>query len=236
MLVNYKTYHVYWSTAYLWLWVFVLNAFLGTLHYRQIPASRSHEQPTAWHKNSADNVSHMGKSQFMLSGTDKVYHIFACYLITTVTFAILIAAVKIYKKFHNQFLREDENVAIDGAHVASTALPSCEIIGAPNYTTHGRESSKLDFCHTFPKSFYMIASGMVAITVGIVKEIGDIYNIWPLCNHVDEDGTLIGCQASWNDIFSDLIGVLLAEVSIFIVSWIRNMVCNTQSAHPWGVK
>ena len=147
----------------------------------------------------------------MLSGKDKVYHIAACFLITIFTFVALVAALEIYKKFRRRFLDD----AVD-AETPSTVLPNLD---DPNNSVY---AGKCKFCRLLPMKFIVVAcvSGFISMVIGAIKEIGDIYNLWYLCNAVNPDGSIVGCQSSWYDIFADLIGVVLGEVFIFLGLWI----------------
>lgn len=59
-------------------------------------------------------------------------------------------------------------------------------------------------------------SSVVALSIGILKEIGDIYNFWWLCQVRNEDGSIAGCDASWGDLLADIFGIILAQAIIFI--------------------
>lgn len=78
---------------------------------------------------------------------------------------------------------------------------------------------------SIPRKFYFLAgiSGIIALLIGVIKEIGDHYNIWFLCKRVDENGNIVGCESSWSDIFADVIGILIGEVIVLggLAIWFR---------------
>jgi len=78
---------------------------------------------------------------------------------------------------------------------------------------------------SIPRKFYILAgiSGIFALLIGIIKEIGDHYNVWFICKRVDENGYIVGCESSWSDIFADMIGILIGEVFILggLAIWFR---------------
>ena len=59
-------------------------------------------------------------------------------------------------------------------------------------------------------SIIAVVSGIAAMSIGILKEIGDEYDIaW-------NNG-----QSSWGDILADFIGVILGEIIIFLSLGLR---------------
>ncbi len=76
-----------------------------------------------------------------------------------------------------------------------------------------------------PGKFYVLAgiAGIFALLIGIIKEIGDHYDVWFLCKRVDEDGNVLGCHSSMSDVLADAIGIMIGEIFILggLVLWFR---------------
>ena len=104
----------------------------------------------------------------MLSGKDKLYHILACASITIITFVALLIAIEFYKKI---CVRQDGDGANNDNDVDMTTTPSSREIN---------DSCRI-FSRPCPKKYLILAgfSGIASMTIGIAKEIGDAYNIWP---------------------------------------------------------
>ena len=136
----------------------------------------------------------------MLAGNDKIYHILVCSLVTIVTFFILVSILKCYNKYNNRNEHQVTTTNINGNDV-EIALPTTDEV-----LNDAGDMQKI--CHiNLPARKYLIIgiiSGLVAMSIGIAKEISDKYNIvW------------IG-TASWGDILADFIGVLLGYILLLL--------------------
>ena len=142
----------------------------------------------------------------MLAGVDKTYHILVCALITVLAFFALLTA---YNCINSKKNKSDDNY--NAHHIASiddddgdfelAAVPSAEESSSSNIHTCTR-------IIYLPTRNYIIIiaifSGGIAITIGILKEVFDAYNI------------IINGQASWDDILADVIGVIIGECIIVL--------------------
>lgn len=140
----------------------------------------------------------------ILSGKDKLYHITACFLITVVVFAVLLAA----RRFHEtQSARIEEERDIEDAR--------------RDNNTDTLNTGRCSFNRCIHKNWALAAvASWVAVLIGIVKEIGDMYNFWWLCQSKNEDGSIVGCDASWADFLADVVGIILANCIIFMSLWL----------------
>ena len=129
----------------------------------------------------------------------------ACAALTILFFLASIVAIEFYKKIFIRDLQEENGRGADDADVEVCA-------SSPSRETNKRCSA----CSSIPKKYYILGgiSGVAAMLVGIAKEIGDAYDIWPRCSSV-------GCQSTWGDILADFIGVIVGEVIIFSALWLR---------------
>jgi|Transcript_12068 hypothetical protein len=128
-------------------------------------------------------------------GKDKLYHIIACSLITMFTFTLMLAGLKVYERWtttdthhscaSDEQLRDEENIN-NNAH-------KCEF-----YRTLAKKTNTAAF-----------VAGFFALSIGIMKEVGDIFDIWWVCKGE------VGCSASWADLLADFIGVVIGEGIIF---------------------
>lgn len=149
----------------------------------------------------------------MLLAKDKILHIVACFLITVVTFLMLLATRKVYDMNHPSRCVEeiappveshDFEVGIDGYDNDNTIITT-------KHCFFDR--------HIHKYLLFIKISTTVALIIGIAKEIGDLYNFWWLCQTKKEDGSIVGCDASWADFFADVVGIILANSFIFGFLW-----------------
>ena len=57
------------------------------------------------------------------------------------------------------------------------------------------------------------AGGLSAFLIGLIKELGDFYNVWPQCRQS-------GCTPSGGDVMANLLGVVLGELMIALLFWV----------------
>ena len=111
----------------------------------------------------------------MLIGNDKIYHILVCSLITIVTFFILVSILKCYKKIHHRNEHQVTTTNINDNDVEITLPTTDEVLDNEEDMYMQKK-----ICIHLPKRKYIIIgiiSGVVAMSIGILKEINDKYNI-----------------------------------------------------------
>ena len=132
----------------------------------------------------------------MLTTNDKIYHILVCAFITIVTFFVLVIVLECYKRIHHR----NEVTTNNDADVEIALSATDEVLDAEDMRMQ-------KICIHLPARKYLIIgtiSGLVAMSIGVAKEINDKYNIiW------------IG-TASWGDILADFIGVLLGYILLLL--------------------
>lgn len=162
----------------------------------------------------------------MLSGRDKLYHITACATITCITFFGFIIVYEIYKKIVRIRGVEEYSYGSGGTNngddVEMAMVAPAPAAESTDNSIISIDRSRCTFRRQCPKKYLIMAglSGIVAMAVGIAKEIGDMYNVWPPCQ------TPTGCHASWGDMLANFIGVALGEVIVVLSSWLRSLMLN----------
>jgi hypothetical protein len=152
-------------------------------------------------------------TMILLAGKDKLYHMAACALITIATLLGLLLSRRIYHRYCPSGV--EKAGAVDG----------CDDVEAPpaNKETESIQASNTEKCNFdrfISKNWVLVTtSSLVALLIGIAKEIGDMYNIWWLCQAKNADGSIVGCDASWADLLADIVGIILANVIIFASLW-----------------
>lgn len=134
----------------------------------------------------------------LLAEKDKLLHLFVCAAITILVFSVI--SLKCYKKSKDN--DHDVNVTSD-----QDTLPN---------NNNERDEKLCTVQQMLPTRKYIIIaciSGIVAMAVGIAKEISDKYNI------------IASGTASWGDILADFIGVMLGECIIVFV-WFGWKLCH----------
>lgn len=134
----------------------------------------------------------------LLAEKDKLLHLFVCAAITILVFSVI--SLKCYKKSKDN--DHDVNVTSD-----QDTLPN---------NNNERDEKLCAVQQILPTRKYIIIaciSGIVAIAVGIAKEISDKYNI------------IVSGTASWGDILANFIGVMLGECIIVFV-WFGWKLCH----------
>jgi hypothetical protein len=147
----------------------------------------------------------------IISGKDKLLHIAACFVITAAAFLLLLAARELSKRMQ---LKNSATTAADVAVEYDVEAAS----GDENVVNMNETASvrRCDLLHHIRNNWvFAVIATTLALLIGIAKEIGDIYNFWCLCKAKNEDGTIVGCDASWADFLADVIGVILANTVIF---------------------
>lgn len=146
-------------------------------------------------------------------GKDKLLHIFVCALITILVFIVI--SLKCYKKSKDDehamnVLSDQDNdnndIDVEIAVHAPSELPN---------NSNERDEKLCTIHQLLPTRKYIIIaciSGIVAMAIGIAKEISDEYNI------------IARGTASWGDILADFIGVMLGECVIVFV-WFGWKLC-----------
>lgn len=133
----------------------------------------------------------------LVVGNDKLYHILVCAFITIVTFFVLVIVLECYKRIRHR----NQVTSNINDHDVEIALPTTDEM-LDNEDMHMKK-----LCIHLPARKYLIIgtiSGLVAMSIGILKEINDKYNlVWT--------GT-----ASWDDILADFIGVLLGYILLLL--------------------
>eukprot|EP00804_Cyclotella_cryptica_P026837 CCRYP_018606-RA/>CCRYP_018606-RA protein AED:0.32 eAED:0.32 QI:0/-1/0/1/-1/1/1/0/175 len=144
----------------------------------------------------------------ILSGNDKLYHIAACALITMATFLALSVARRFQEQSRGCSMVDDS---------PSDAIENGRDVEAPgNHVAVTDVEEKCSFRISKNNWVLVGMSSLVALSIGILKEIGDMYNFWWLCQSKNEDGSIVGCDASWGDLLADIIGIILAQAIIFL--------------------
>mmetsp|Transcript_4066 Transcript_4066/g.8950 ORF Transcript_4066/g.8950 Transcript_4066/m.8950 type:complete len:192 (-) Transcript_4066:891-1466(-) len=182
----------------------------------------------------------------MLSGKDKLYHILSCAFITIFTFLALVIVLHFYKKRigtngvadsdddddddeQNSNDDDDGNDQDCDVEIAASSSYQKTNNARPDRKKKRIENSSLRCrsCRNDKHSCILaivVLSGMVSMAIGIAKEIGDAYDIWPPCHAINEDdGSMVGCQSSWDDILADFIGVVLGGILILLAFWLRGL-------------
>ena len=134
----------------------------------------------------------------LLAEKDKLLHLFVCVSITILVFCVI--SLKCYKSSKDN--EHDVNVTSD-----QDTLPN---------NNNERDEKLCAVQQILPTRKYIIIaciSGIVAIAVGIAKEISDKYNI------------IVSGTASWGDILANFIGVMLGECIIVFV-WFGWKLCH----------
>lgn len=134
----------------------------------------------------------------LLAEKDKLLHLFVCASITILVFCVI--SLKCYKSSKDN--EHDVNVTSD-----QDTLPN---------NNNERDEKLCAVQQILPTRKYIIIaciSGIVAIAVGIAKEISDKYNI------------IVSGTASWGDILANFIGVMLGECIIVFV-WFGWKLCH----------
>ena len=143
----------------------------------------------------------------LLAEKDKLLHLLVCASITILVFFII--SLKCYKKSKdndhdvNMTSDQDNNNNENDVEIAVHAVPN-------------RVEKLCTAQQILPTRKYIIIaciSGIVAMAVGIAKEISDKYNI------------IVSGTASWNDILADFIGVMLGE-SFIVFVWFGWKLCH----------
>lgn len=136
----------------------------------------------------------------MVITNDKIYHILVCALVTIVTFFVLVSILEFCNKKIHHRNQVTSNIIDNDVEVA---LPTTDEVLDNEEDMYMQKK----ICIHLPKRKYIIIgiiSGLVAMTIGVIKEINDKYNIvW------------IG-TASWGDILADFIGVLLGYILLLL--------------------
>lgn len=137
-------------------------------------------------------------------GVDKILHMAACFLITAGTFLILLAARSFYNRNHENFPAG-----------LTTSSHEYDVESLDN-SNESATTTQCNFYRCIQKDWVLIAiASSVALVIGIVKEIGDAYNFWWLCQSKNDDGSIVGCDASWGDFLADVVGAGVASGFIF---------------------
>ena len=134
----------------------------------------------------------------LLAEKDKLLHLLVCASITILIFSVI--SLKCYEKSKDD--EHDVNVTSD-----QDTLPN---------NNNERDEKLCAVQQILPTRKYIIIaciSGIVAIAVGIAKEISDKYNI------------IVSGTASWGDILANFIGVMLGECIIVFV-WFGWKLCH----------
>ena len=151
----------------------------------------------------------------MLSGRDKLYHALACAATTVAAFLALALAVAVYGKIIGR--RRD---VVDGGDGGVDEEADCERQSqSTDDEPSNRSSTSGVTCRWCSRTHLILAAmaGIIAMAIGIAKEIGDAYDIWPFCGEA-------GCQSSGGDILADFIGVVLGEVLICTMLWLSSAI------------
>ena len=148
----------------------------------------------------------------LLAEKDKLLHLFVCASITILVFCVI--SLKCYKSSKDN--EHDVNVTSDQDN--NSYENDVEILHAslPNTNNNERDEKLCAVQQILPTRKYIIIaciSGIVAIAVGIAKEISDKYNI------------IVSGTASWGDILANFIGVMLGECIIVFV-WFGWKLCH----------
>ena len=148
----------------------------------------------------------------LLAEKDKLLHLLVCASITILIFSVI--SLKCYEKSKDD--EHDVNVTSDQDN--NNNENDVEILHAslPNTNNNERDEKLCAVQQILPTRKYIIIaciSGIVAIAVGIAKEISDKYNI------------IVSGTASWGDILANFIGVMLGECIIVFV-WFGWKLCH----------
>ena len=144
----------------------------------------------------------------MLLEKDKLLHLLVCASITILIFSVI--SLKCYEKSKGD--ENDVNVTSDQDN---NSYENDVEIPLPN-NNNEREEKLCTVQQMLPTRKYIIIaciSGIVAMAVGIAKEISDKYNI------------ILSGTASWGDILADFIGVMLGE-SFIVFVWFGWKLCH----------
>ena len=156
---------------------------------------------------------------------DKLLHSLACASITCFTFVVSLVVRKVCCAAANRRCNDDDDddkgrvPCADHDHDADDY--DVEMASSPVLNTHDDEEVEQTerihpqlSCPTKGVRTIIMAviSGMVAMGVGIAKEVFDAY------------GTLwTGGTSSWGDILADFIGVVVGEIFIFVAVVLRSL-------------
>lgn len=172
----------------------------------------------------------------MLTGSDKAYHIAACAFIVIASFALIMVVARLCKSYVM-------SVRCIGG--------SCDITDGVDVSVAEEVTNDYEENHTEPQpervrnppgdftcmdggscacsrevTIVLCVSAISSFAIGIVKEIGDAHDLWPRCNVLNEDGSIVGCQASWLDILADFIGVLIGLTIVIAFRWMWFHLCS----------
>lgn len=149
----------------------------------------------------------------ILSGRDKLLHTAACFLITVVAFLFLLAIRELWKRM---LLKNATHTGGAAGDAADDLAVEYDIEATNDGENEAAGTMQYDPRHLIRNNWVFAAiASTLALVIGIAKEIGDMYNFWWLCKAKNEDGTIVGCDASWADFLADVIGVILANIIIF---------------------
>jgi hypothetical protein len=144
----------------------------------------------------------------ILSGKDKLYHLAACALITIATFLALLIARRFQERRGCSIVEEGPSDVFEN---------NSDVEDPHNHDVVHDISEECCFSVCTKENWVLVGmSSVVALSIGILKEIGDMYNFWWLCQAQNEDGSIAGCDASWGDLLADIFGIILAQAIIFI--------------------
>ena len=172
---------------------------------------------------------------------DKLLHSLACASITCFTFVVSLLVRKVCCAEANRRCNDDDDIVDDKGRVPCAVDRHChdddvdidqrhdhdhdaddydvEMASSPVLNTHDDEEVEQterthphSSCPTTSICIMAVISGIVAMGVGIAKEIFDAYGIlWT------------GGTSSWGDILADFIGVVVGEIFIFVAVVLRSL-------------
>ena len=146
----------------------------------------------------------------VLWGVDKLLHMAACFFITTGTFFIMLASRECDKRSH-------ENIPVETASNRELDVEN------PGRGSEYVATTDCNFRQCIQKDWVLIVTASsFALLIGIAKEIGDMYNFWWICQTKNDDGSIVGCDASLGDFIADIIGVVVADGFIFVAIYLWN--------------
>jgi len=139
---------------------------------------------------------------------DKLLHVTICFLITVLIFSAISAARRFYGRY---FMTPHFELSLAAEHDTEAAARGAVM-----------RKDKTSFSYKLIQNnlLVVLVANLVALSIGIVKEIGDMYNIWWLCQSKNEDESTVGCDASWVDFIADIVGIILANFVIFTSLWL----------------
>ena len=182
------------------------------------------------------------RNYLLLYMNDKLLHILACASITCFTFVVSLLVRKVCSAAANRRCNDDDDIVDDKGRVPCAVIRHChvddvdidrrhdhdhdaddydvEMASSPVLNTHDNEEEVEQIeritphssCSTTSICIMAVISGIVAMGVGIAKEIFDAYGIlWT------------GGTSSWGDILADFIGVVVGEIFIFVAVVLRSL-------------